>query len=68
VFFREGDPAEMAFERPFDAVIGRYVLMFQRDPTAMLRKLAVHVTPRRRGRLPRNGLGWCPVVSAGADV
>jgi SAM-dependent methyltransferase len=46
VIFREGDPAEMAFDRPFDAVIGRYVLMFQRDPAAMLRRLATHA---RRG-------------------
>src|SRR5262249_34549571 len=46
VSFREGDPAEMAFERPFDAVIGRYVLQFQPDPAAMLRKLAGHVRPR----------------------
>lgn len=43
VSFREGDPGAMAFERPFDAVIGRYVLQFQRDPAAMLRKLAAHV-------------------------
>ena len=42
VVFREGDPAEMTFDRPFDAVIGRYVLMFQRDPAAMLRRLAKH--------------------------
>jgi SAM-dependent methyltransferase len=46
VIFREGDPAEMTFDKPFDAVIGRYVLMFQRDPTAMLRGLAAHA---RRG-------------------
>ena len=46
VVFREGDPAEMTFDRPFDAVIGRYVLMFQRDPTAMLRGIASHA---RRG-------------------
>jgi SAM-dependent methyltransferase len=45
VFFREGDPAEMTFERPFDAVIGRYVLMFQRDPAAMVRRLAAHLRP-----------------------
>ena len=45
VFFREGDPAEMTFEHPFDAVVGRYVLQFQPDPVAMLRKLAVHVRP-----------------------
>ena len=27
VSFREGDPAHMRFDRPFDAVIGRYVLL-----------------------------------------
>lgn len=48
VVFREGDPAQMAFDRPFDAVIGRYVLMFQPDPAAMLRALAAHA---RRGGL-----------------
>ena len=45
VFFRMGDPAEMSFNRPFDAVVGRYVLQFQPDPAAMLRKLAAHVRP-----------------------
>jgi len=45
VTFLEGDPAEMKFDRPFDAVIGRYVLMFQDDSSAMLRKLAAHVRP-----------------------
>jgi SAM-dependent methyltransferase len=43
VSFREGDPAEMTFEAPFDAVVGRYVLQFQPDPAAMLRKLVAHV-------------------------
>lgn len=46
VTFREGDPAEMTFEQPFDAVIGRYVLMFQKDPAVMLRKLASLVRPK----------------------
>ena len=45
VAFREGDPTELTFQQPFDAVIGRYVLMFQHDPTTMLRKLAAHVRP-----------------------
>jgi SAM-dependent methyltransferase len=48
VLFREGDPAEMTFDRPFDAVIGRYVLLFQSDPAAMLRRLAAQA---RRGGL-----------------
>ena len=45
VSFRVGDPAEMTFERPFDAVVGRYVLQFQQNPAAMLRKLAAQVRP-----------------------
>ena len=45
VSFREGDPAALSFERPFDAVIGRYVLMFQADPAALLRGVARHVRP-----------------------
>ncbi|MDB5522917.1 MAG: hypothetical protein JWM58_680 [Rhizobium sp.] len=45
ISFREGDPASLSFERPFDAVAGRYVLMFQADPAAMLRGVARHVRP-----------------------
>jgi ubiquinone/menaquinone biosynthesis C-methylase UbiE len=45
VTFREGSPGELSFDRPFDAVVGRYVLQFQKDPAAMLRKLATHVRP-----------------------
>ena len=45
VSYRKCDPGEMAIEQPFDAVVGRYVLMFQRDPAAMLRKLVAHLQP-----------------------
>ena len=45
VHFHEGDPAEMAFDRPFDAVVGRYVLLFQADPAATVRRLARHLQP-----------------------
>jgi ubiquinone/menaquinone biosynthesis C-methylase UbiE len=43
--FLEGDPTRMAFERGFDAVVGRYVLQFQPDPVAALRALARHLQP-----------------------
>jgi SAM-dependent methyltransferase len=39
VSFRVGDPAEIAFDRPFDAVVGRYVLLFQADAAGMVRSL-----------------------------
>ena len=45
VTFRVGDPAELDFEQPFDAVIGRYVLQFQNEPAAMLHKLKDRVRP-----------------------
>ena len=45
VSFLEGDPAELTFDRPFDAVIGRYILQLQREPVAMLRRLAAKVRP-----------------------
>ena len=45
VTFLEGNPAEVRFDRQFDAVIGRYVLQFQKDPVAMLRDLAARVRP-----------------------
>jgi SAM-dependent methyltransferase len=45
VSFRDGDPADMEFETPFDAIVGRYVLQFIPDPVAALRKLARHVRP-----------------------
>ena len=45
VTFCIGDPAEITFDQSFDAVVGRYVLMFQRNPAAMLRKLVRLVRP-----------------------
>jgi SAM-dependent methyltransferase len=45
VEFLTGDPAELAFDSRFDAVVGRYVLQFQRDPSVMLRRLIANVRP-----------------------
>jgi len=45
VSFVEGDPAELSFAAPFDAVVGRYVLQFQPEPSTMLRRLASHLAP-----------------------
>jgi ubiquinone/menaquinone biosynthesis C-methylase UbiE len=45
VSFREGNPAEMVFEQPFDFVVGRYVLWSVADPSEMLRGLVRHLRP-----------------------
>ena len=43
VAFETGDAAEMHFERSFDAIIGRFVLMYQEDPARSLRNMMRHV-------------------------
>jgi ubiquinone/menaquinone biosynthesis C-methylase UbiE len=45
VSFVEGEPGAMTFDRPFDALVGRYVLMFQPDPTAVLKDALKHLKP-----------------------
>jgi len=45
VRFLEGDPSEMSFDGPFDAVVGRYVLMYQADPAAVVRRLVGRLRP-----------------------
>jgi SAM-dependent methyltransferase len=39
VGFEVGDPASMQFDRHFDAIVGRFVLMYQDDPAASLRNM-----------------------------
>jgi SAM-dependent methyltransferase len=56
VEFLEGDAAEMTFHRPFDAVVGRYVLTYQSDPVTMLARLAGAV--RRGGIVAFQELDW----------
>ena len=45
VVFREGDARSLAPERPFDAAVGRFVLMYMSDPTVALRLIAERVRP-----------------------
>jgi|SRR5215510_7636688 len=45
VKFIEGDPTEMEFDRKFNAIVGRLVLMYYPDPVDAIRKLIRHVRP-----------------------
>ena len=47
VKFVEGDPTEMEFDRQFDAIVGRLVLMYYADPVDAIRKLKRPLLPRR---------------------
>lgn len=46
VSFRQSELSDLTSDEQFDAVVGRYVLMYVRDPSAALRLLATFV---RRG-------------------
>jgi len=61
VSFRIGDPTSMAFDSPFDAVIGRYVLQFQTDPSDLLRQLRTHAA--RGSVIAFHELDWGGVQS-----
>ncbi|ESY64695.1 class I SAM-dependent methyltransferase [Mesorhizobium opportunistum] len=45
VIFQQCDPATFTFDISFDAIVGRYVLMFSPDPVEMLRGVARHLGP-----------------------
>ena len=51
----------MTFDRPFDAVLGRYVLQHQPDPATMLRQLAGHLRPG--GLIVFQEIDWSGVAS-----
>jgi SAM-dependent methyltransferase len=61
VSFVEGDATEMEVGELFDAIVGRYVLQFAPDPTAMVRRLATHLRPG--GVLVFHELAWDGVRS-----
>ncbi|MCG9128288.1 class I SAM-dependent methyltransferase [Candidatus Poribacteria bacterium] len=43
--FQAGDAREILFEEKFDAIVGRFVLMYMSDPTAALVQLITHLNP-----------------------
>ncbi|MGN1288045.1 MAG: class I SAM-dependent methyltransferase [Bradyrhizobium sp.] len=45
VSFRVGDISAIELDRDFDAVVGRLVLIYVKDPAALVRQLLAHVKP-----------------------
>ena len=62
VRFVTGDPATLSLEPPFDAVVGRYVLLFQKEPVSMLRALNAKLRPG--GSIAFHELDWQRVYSS----
>src|SRR5437660_3114580 len=58
VTFTQSDVSQISSSKPFDAVVGRFILMFLPDPLAVLRSLTPLVRPG--GVLAFHALSWAP--------
>jgi 2-polyprenyl-3-methyl-5-hydroxy-6-metoxy-1,4-benzoquinol methylase len=45
VSFRHGDPPEMIFDKKFDVIVGRWVIMVASDKVDFIPKLSEHLRP-----------------------
>jgi protein-L-isoaspartate O-methyltransferase len=61
VSFTQSDVSRIPSARPFDAVVGRFILMFVPDPVAVLRSLSQLVRPG--GVLAFQESSWAPIFA-----
>src|SRR5258708_8933798 len=61
VSFTQADVMEFVSDKPFDAAVGRFILMFLPDPAAVLRSLAALVRPG--GVLAFQEPSWLPFLA-----
>jgi ubiquinone/menaquinone biosynthesis C-methylase UbiE len=61
IAFTQSDVSEISSNRPFDAVVGRYILMYVPDPVGVLRSLSRLVRPG--GVLAFQDATWVPILA-----
>ena len=61
ISFNESNVNEIAVEKPFDAAVGRFILMYLPDPVAALRSISQWVRPG--GVLAFQEPTWVPVIA-----
>jgi ubiquinone/menaquinone biosynthesis C-methylase UbiE len=66
VSFAQSDVSQVASNKPFDAVVGRFILMFLPDPVAVLRSLSRLV--RSDGVLAFQEPSWAPFLLLSAHL
>lgn len=64
VSFTQADVNEIVSDQPFDAAVGRFILMFLPDPASVLRSLTRMVRPG--GVLAFQEPSWIPLLAFGA--
>ena len=66
VSFECADLNELGMDKPFDAVVGRFILMFLRDPGSVLRSVVSLV--REGGVIALQEVSWLPMLALGAQL
>jgi ACS family D-galactonate transporter-like MFS transporter len=66
VSFTQTDASQIASAKPFDAAVGRFILMFLPDPAAVLRSLAALVRPG--GVLAFQEPSWLPFLGLASPL
>jgi Methyltransferase domain len=66
VTFTQSDVSQIPISEPFDAVVGRFILMFLPDPLAVLRSLTPLVRPG--GVVAFHELSWAPFLLLAARL
>src|SRR6266852_339152 len=66
VSFSQSDVSQIPSSKPFDAVVGRFILMFLPDPLAVLRSLSHLVRPG--GVVAFHELSWAPFLLLSAHL
>jgi ubiquinone/menaquinone biosynthesis C-methylase UbiE len=66
ISFTQADVNEVDSDHPFDAAVGRFILMFLPDPASVLRSLTRLVRPG--GVLAFQEPSWIPLLAFGAHV
>jgi hypothetical protein len=66
VSFECADLNELEMDKPFDAAVGRFILMFLRDPGSVLRSVLKLV--REGGVIALQEVSWIPMLALGARL
>ena len=66
VTFLQTDASKFSSDRPFDAVVGRFILMFLPDPVGVLRSVLKFLRPG--GILAFQEPSWIPLLAFGARL
>ena len=64
--FTQSDVCDITTAKPFDAVVGRYILMYLPDPSAVLRALTKLLRPG--GVVAFLDVSWAPVIALAAGL